>query len=109
MWTTTGETVQTHGHAFYDRLEAILRAHRKRLLARGAGFSLGLLLRRRYGVGKPRQMPARLRGSIPGYWSADFGLSPMYGRLVAHFRDLWLSLVRKPLLHAPCAGLIPTA
>lgn len=60
----------------------------KRLLVHGAAFNLGLLMRKRYGVGTPR----RQKGPVPAPISARRADSELYGATLTAVRRLWRRL-----------------
>lgn len=89
-----------------------LRGHRnilKRLLVHGAGFNLGIFMRRCYGVGKPRQTQGQGQGHHSVHPAALSGHLSLYAHAVAHFWACCSAWMPMSPLRTASAGLATAA
>jgi transposase len=80
-----------------------LRTHGKilkRLLVHVAGFNLALVMRRLFGIGKPRQLQDGLAAAILGLFTPTFFLLEAYRHLLRRFRPVYVVAEWKPGLRA---------
>jgi len=80
-----------------------LRTHHKilkRLLVHVAGFNLALVMRRLFGIGKPRQLQDGLAAAILGLFDPMLRLLEAYGHPLRRFRPVYVVSEPKPGLRA---------
>ena len=70
-----------------------LRTHHKilkRLLVHVAGFNLALVMRRLFGIGKPRRLQDGLAAAILALFDPTLRLLEAYGHLLRRFRSVYV-------------------
>jgi len=76
-----------------------LRGHEnilKRLLIHVGGFNLGLVMRKRFGIGKPRRVQDGLGGTLSAIISAAWFVIQWFGRCLACLRPIGKSFEPRP-------------